>query len=107
MFLKERINTFFHEKGVATNLKYIDPSYMIRSRPANSNDRIYTGFLGHHAVHAGMTGKTDLLISLWNNRYVHVPIGMAISRRRVVDPKGGLWRAVVEATGQPHMVNEV
>ncbi len=104
-YLKETINRYFSEKGITTNLKYIDPSYMIRSRAANSNDRIYTGFLGHHAVHAGMCGKTDMLVSLWNNRYVHVPISMAITRRRTVDPHGGLWRAVQEATGQGSLRN--
>ena len=105
--LKEVIGRHFHEKQIAINLKYIDPSYLIRSVPANSNDRIYTGFLGHHAVHAGLSGKTDMLVSTWNSRFVHIPIGLTISRRRTVDPDGGLWRAVLEATGQPTLVNQV
>lgn len=106
-YLKQRINAHFNDQGIAVNLKYIDPSYMIRSRPANANDRIYTGFLGHHAVHAGMSGKTDMLVSLWNSHYVHVPLSMAISKRRTVDPLGGLWRGVIEATGQCSLVNQV
>ncbi len=104
--LKERINFNFKERGQELNLKYIDPSYMIRSVPAEPNDRIYTGFLGHHAVHAGLAGKTGMLVSLWNNHYVHVPIKLSISHRSSVDPSGGLWRAVREATGQPDLVNE-
>ncbi len=106
-YLKDRINGFFKERGLELNLKYIDPSYMIRSVPATPNDRIYTGFLGHHAVHAGLAGKTGMLVSLWNNHYVHVPIRLAISHRSQVDPEGGLWRAVLEATGQPSLINEV
>jgi 6-phosphofructokinase 1 len=106
-YLRDRINRHFSEKQIKVNLKYIDPSYLIRSVPANANDRIYTGFLGHHAVHAGLAGKTDLLLSTWNNRYVHIPIGMSISRRRTVDREGGIWRAVLEATGQPTLVNQV
>ena len=52
-------------------------------------------------VHAAMAGKTKILISLVNNRYVHLPISMAISQRNRVDPKGPLWRDVIGATGQP------
>lgn len=104
--LKSRINQFFAEKGLEINLKYIDPSYLIRSVPANSNDRVYTGFLGHHAVHAGMAGKTGMMVSLWNNQFVHIPIELAISHRSKVEPKGNLWRAVREATGQPTLLNE-
>ncbi|MFZ5586278.1 MAG: ATP-dependent 6-phosphofructokinase [Thermodesulfobacteriota bacterium] len=106
-FLRDRINQHFKERGLEINLKYIDPSYLIRSVPATPNDRIYCGFLGHHAVHAGMAGKTGMLVSLWNNHFVHVPIKLSISHRSYVEPRGGLWRAVREATGQPDLVNEV
>ncbi len=105
-FLKKRFNQHFADNGLEINLKYIDPSYLIRSVPANSNDRVYTGFLGHHSVHAGLAGKTGMMVSLWNNQFVHVPIELAISHRSHVDPKGNLWRAVREATGQPTLLNE-
>lgn len=105
VYLKDRIQGHFHQAGLELNLKYIDPSYLIRSVPATPNDRVYTGFLGHHAVHAGLSGRTGMLVSLWNDHYVHVPISLAISHRRYVDPEGGLWRAVREATGQPDLVN--
>jgi 6-phosphofructokinase 1 len=104
-YLKDRINEHFHERGIEINLKYIDPSYLIRSVPANSGDRVYTGFLGHHAVHAGLAGKTGMMVSLWNDQYVHVPISLAIRHRKRVDPGGKLWRAVCEATGQPSLLN--
>jgi 6-phosphofructokinase 1 len=105
-YLKDRINAYFNERQTEINLKYIDPSYLIRSVPATPNDRVYTGFLGHHAVHAGLAGKTGMLVSLWNDHFVHVPIGLAVSHRSYVDPEGGLWRAVREATGQPDLINE-
>jgi 6-phosphofructokinase 1 len=105
-YLKDRINGHFQELNQEINLKYIDPSYMIRSVPATPNDRVYTGFLGHHAVHAGLAGKTGMLVSLWNDHFVHVPIELAVSHRSYVDPDGGLWRAVREATGQPDLINE-
>ena len=56
-FLKAKIAEYFGAKGIAHNLKYIDPSYMVRSVPANPVDRIFCGFLGQTAVHAGMAGK--------------------------------------------------
>lgn len=104
--LRDRIAEHFGNLGVEINQKYIDPSYLVRSVPANSGDRIYTGFLGHHAVHAGMSGRTGILISLWNNHYVHVPIPLSICHRKKIDPCGGLWRAVLESTGQPSLKND-
>lgn len=106
LYLSERIKGYFAQKGVEINLKYIDPSYIIRSRPANSNDRIFCGFLGQHAVHAGMAGKTNMLISLWNNEFVHIPIRTAVAERKQVDLAGNLWMSVLESTGQPSLKNE-
>lgn len=106
IFLRDRIKKQFKDLGYELNLKYIDPSYLIRSVPANSGDRIYTGFLGHSAVHAGLAGKTGMMVSLWNNHYVHVPVELAISHSSHVEPEGNLWRAVREATGQVSLLNE-
>ncbi len=104
VFLKDKISAYFKAKGIEINMRYIDPSYMIRGMPANSNDSIYCARLGTNAVHAAMAGKTELLVSLVNNRFVHVPIQMAVSRKNYVDPDGELWRSVVEATGQPRLM---
>ena len=87
------------------NLKYIDPSYLIRSMPANYNDRIYCGFLGQNAVHAGMAGKTAMLVSRWHSHYVHIPISAAVGRRKDVELDSPLWRSVIESTGQPPLKN--
>ena len=86
-------------------LKYIDPSYMIRSLPANSNDSVFCGFLGRNAVHAGMAGKTRLLVSHWNNHYVYIPMDASAGRKKQVDPQGRLWQSVLEATGQGSLRN--
>ncbi len=105
MFLKEAITAHFNQRSVQISIKYIDPSYMIRSLPANANDRVFCNFLGRNAVHAGMAGKTDLLIGNWNNHFVHVPMKLLAGKRRHVDPKGMLWRSALEATGQPALTN--
>jgi len=105
VFLKDAITTYFQAKGIEVSIKYIDPSYMIRSLPANANDRVFCNFLGRNAVHAGMAGKTNMLIGHWNNKFVHVPLKTVAGRRKNVDPHGGLWRSALEATGQGPLKN--
>ncbi len=105
LLLVEKIRDYFCSQGYELNLKYIDPSYLIRSMPANYNDRIYCGFLGQNAAHAGMAGKSGLLISRWRSHYVHIPIKAAVGRRKEVDLDSPLWRSVLESTGQPPLKN--
>ena len=101
VFLKQQLERYFKEQSMEMTVKYIDPSYMIRSAAANSGDSIYCARLGTNAVHAAMAGKTKILISLVNNTFVHLPIRLAVSKRNRVDPESPLWRDVIETTGQP------
>ncbi len=105
-YLKEAIKSYFDANGIDISIKYIDPSYMIRSLPANANDRVFCNFLGRNAVHAGMAGKTNLLIGHWNNNFVHVPMKTVAGQRKQMDPKGRLWRSALAATGQGSLKNE-
>ena len=105
LFLRNKINSYFNDKGIDVSLKYIDPSYMIRSLPANPNDSVFCGFLGRDAVHAGITGKTKLLIGHWNNNFVHVPMSLTAGKRKRVVPYGKLWSTVIETTGQGSLKN--
>ena len=99
-FLKMYIEEYFKKKGMEINLKYIDPSYTIRSVPANASDSIYCGALGQYAVHAGMAGKTSMLVGLIKDEYVHLPFRMVSSGSKV-NPEGNIWMRVLETTGQP------
>ena len=101
LFVRDEIRAFFNQLGVAVNLRYFDPSYTIRSQPANARDSAYCLLLGHNAVHAGMTGRTEMVVSFWRNEFTHLPIPMAISQRKKIDPDGVLWSSVVSSTGQP------
>ena len=83
------------------NLKYIDPSYTLRSVLPNANDSIYCDNLSRYAVHAAMAGKTDMVIGLWHNVFTHVPMALAIAQRKMINPGSTLWLSVLEATGQP------
>jgi 6-phosphofructokinase 1 len=99
-FLKMYIEEYFKKKGMEINLKYIDPSYTIRSVPANASDSIYCGALGQYAVHAGMAGKTSMLVGLIKDEYVHLPF-RTVSSGSKVNPEGNIWMRVLETTGQP------
>jgi 6-phosphofructokinase 1 len=101
LYLSDCTKAYFKQRQVEINLKYIDPSYIIRSTPANAHDSIYCARLGAHAVHAAMAGKTGLLVSLQHGQLVHVPIRLATAQRNTVDPESPLWLGVLEATGQP------
>ena len=98
--LKEIIKKYFHEKNIPIALKCIDPSYMIRSLPADSNDSSFCLMLGQNAVHAGMSGRTNMIVSYLNQYFVHVPISLAVSKRKNIDPNGHLWQTVLKTTGQ-------
>ena len=104
LFLKDQINAFFKERRMEVNLKYIDPSYIVRSVPANPQDNVYCSRLAQSAVHAAMAGKTSMLVGRWHNAFVHLPIDMVTHGRRKVDPHSELWHAVLESTGQPAMM---
>ena len=106
LFLKNEILSYFEAKNIKITLKYIDPSYIIRSLPANSNDHVFCSFLGRDAVHAAMAGKTGLLIGHWNNHFVHIPISASAGKRKRIDPDGKLWLSILEATGQGSLKNQ-
>lgn len=101
LYLKQRITEHFESIGMEINLKYIDPSYLIRSVPATANDSVFCGFLAQNAVHAGMAGKTDMVVGMLNDEFVYIPIRLVVSGRKQVELDGKLWNSVIEATGQP------
>ena len=101
VFLRDHIRRHFDARQRPVSLKYIDPSYAIRSVPATAHDSAFCLLLGHNAVHAGMSGRTDMVVGYWNHLFTHVPITLATSERRRIDPEGALWSSVLASTGQP------
>jgi 6-phosphofructokinase 1 len=100
-FLRERITADFQAAGQDVNIRYFDPSYAIRSVPANSHDSVYCLQLAQGAVHAAMAGRTEMVVGRRHGRFVHLPMPLIVSRCNQVDPDGELWLSVLEATGQP------
>jgi 6-phosphofructokinase 1 len=101
VFLRDQIRAHFAHAGMAVDVKYIDPSNTIRSQPANAHDAGFCLLLGQNAVHADMSGRTGLVVGFWKNEFTHVPIDLAVSERRRIDPDSRLWSSVLASTGQP------
>jgi 6-phosphofructokinase 1 len=103
LFLKDEIISYFKRENLPLTLKYIDPSYIIRSVPSNAEDSVFCSFLAQNAVHAGMAGKTGMVVGMWNNVFTNLPISLAVEKRKVLQPeKSALWRSVLGSTGQPN-----
>jgi 6-phosphofructokinase 1 len=100
-FLREEIEAFFKDEGIPVVIRYFDPSYQIRSRPANCEDALLCDLFARHAVHAAMAGKTGLVIGFLHERFIHVPIELLATHSKRLDPASGWWRSVLATTGQP------
>jgi 6-phosphofructokinase 1 len=101
LLLRERIEAHFKTEKIPAVMRYFDPSYLIRSSPANAEDSILCDLFARHAVHAAMAGKTGLVIGYLHDRFIHVPIELLASRKKSMDPGGFAWSAVLATTGQP------
>ncbi len=101
IYLKEKIKEDLDARDVPFSLKYIDPSYIIRSAPANANDSLFCNLLAQHAVHGAMAGRTSFLVGYWNSHFTLIPIAMAVKERKRISIEGELWSNVIETTGQP------
>lgn len=100
-FLRGQIEAYFKAEKIPIVMRYFDPSYHVRSGPANSEDSILCDLFARHAVHAAMAGKTGLVIGFLHDEFIHVPIELLAGRKKSIDPAGPVWRGTLAATGQP------
>lgn len=105
-FLKERLEQHFQAKKASVTLKYIDPSYLIRTAAANPTDQLHCGRLAQSAVHAAVAGKSGLLIGYWHGQMTHVPTKILSGFKKNINPRGELWFNVLETTGQPAVIGD-
>lgn len=99
-WMRDRIDDYFRAENIPIVMRYFDPSYVIRSSPANAEDAILCDLFARHAVHAAMAGKTGLVIGYLHDKFIHVPIELLTSQKKSMDPGGLAWSAVLAATGQ-------
>jgi len=104
LFLKAKIEAYFAAKKFPIAVKYIDPSYTIRSVPANTEDAVLSDQYGRQAIHAAMAGRTDMVVCLSHGHFVHVPSRLVTSSKRKVRLDSILWRAMLASTGQPLVI---
>ena len=100
-FLREKIESYFKAESAPVVVRYFDPSYEVRSCPANCEDALLCDIYARHAAHAAMAGKTGIVIGLLHERFIHVPIELLANKTKRLDPQTGWWHAVLAATGQP------
>jgi 6-phosphofructokinase 1 len=101
IFMRDEIVAYFKHEKIPVIMRYIDPSYLIRSSRANAEDSILCDLFARNAVHAAMAGKTGLVIGYLHDKFIHVPIELLASQVKSMDTTGFVWRAVLAATGQP------
>jgi 6-phosphofructokinase 1 len=99
-FLKDRISHHFAQRNVPVRVRYFDPSYFIRSCPANTTDSLLCEQLARNAAHAAMAGKTDVLIGLMHDEFVHVPLAVSAGEQKRLSPEAEMWTTVLAMTGQ-------
>ena len=99
-FLQENIKDYFEKEGKKCSLKYIDPSYIVRSAAPNCFDRVFCARLAQNAVHAAMAGKTAMLIGYWHGVMTHVPFKALSGQTKKINPNGTLWFNVLESTSE-------
>ncbi|KAK6154185.1 hypothetical protein DH2020_013824 [Rehmannia glutinosa] len=95
---------FFKEIGFPADVKYIDPTYMIRACRANASDGILCTVLGQNAVHGAFAGYSGITIGICNTHYVYFPIPEVIAQPKVVDPNSRMWHRCLTSTGQPDFI---
>jgi 6-phosphofructokinase 1 len=107
VYIRDRLKAHLKAKGITNAIKYIDPSYLIRSAPANSSDQLYCLRLAQNAAHAAMAGKGGMLIGFWHGQITHVPMLALSGLSRQVNPRGELWFNILESTGQPDQIGDI
>ena len=98
LYLKAQLQKIAKKHEFDMNIKYFDPSYMIRSLPAHGTDAVFCLMLAQSAAHAAMAGFTDMVVGHWSDSFTNVPIALATKERKKIDPNGPLWRSVKAVT---------
>ena len=101
-YIRFNMKEYFKEKwNMPISIKYISPSYVIRSVPANSHDSIFCADLARYAVDAAMAGKTNMMIGHWHGEFTNVPLQAVDGLKKRVSQSSRLWMSVLASTSQP------
>ncbi|XP_023516923.1 ATP-dependent 6-phosphofructokinase 4, chloroplastic-like [Cucurbita pepo subsp. pepo] len=104
-WLSQKIKDHFTKvQKMAINMKYIDPTYMIRAIPSNASDNVYCTLLAQSAVHGAMAGYTGFTVGPVNSRHAYIPIARVTETQNTVKLTGRMWARLLASTNQPSFV---
>ncbi|CAB79482.1 pyrophosphate-dependent phosphofructo-1-kinase [Arabidopsis thaliana] len=101
LWLSQSIKDHFNQKKMVMNLKYIDPTYMIRAVPSNASDNVYCTLLAQSAVHGAMAGYTGYISGLVNGRQTYIPFYRITEKQNHVVITDRMWARLLSSTNQP------
>ncbi|PKU82142.1 6-phosphofructokinase 3 [Dendrobium catenatum] len=103
LWLSQKIKDHFSSKKKKTtiNLKYIDPTYMIRAVPSNASDNVYCTLLAHSAIHGAMAGYTGFTVGPVNGRHAYIPFYRVTETQNKVVITDRMWARLLSSTNQP------
>ncbi|KAJ4706536.1 ATP-dependent 6-phosphofructokinase [Melia azedarach] len=106
LWLTQKIKDHFTKvHKMMINMKYIDPTYMIRAIPSNASDNIYCTLLAHSAVHGAMAGYTGFTVGPVNSRHAYIPIARVTEAQNTVRLTDRMWARLLASTNQPSFLN--
>ncbi|KAF3531932.1 hypothetical protein DY000_02038431 [Brassica cretica] len=105
LWLSQSIKDHFNQKKMVMNLKYIDPTYMIRAVPSNASDNVYCTLLAQSAVHGAMAGYTGYVSGLVNGRQTYIPFYRITEKQNHVVITDRMWARLLSSTNQPSFLS--
>ncbi|XP_020687355.1 ATP-dependent 6-phosphofructokinase 6 isoform X1 [Dendrobium catenatum] len=107
LWLSQKIKDYFSSKKKMTiNLKYIDPTYMIRAIPSNASDNVYCTLLAQSAVHGAMAGYTGFTVAPVNGRHAYIPFYRITETQNKVVITDRMWARLLSSTNQPSFLSQ-
>ncbi|XVE70531.1 hypothetical protein DITRI_Ditri10aG0079500 [Diplodiscus trichospermus] len=108
LWISQRIKDYFSkQRKMPINLKYIDPTYMIRAIPSNASDNVYCTLLAQSAVHGAMAGYTGFTSGLVNTRQTYIPFSRIIEKQNQVVITDRMWARLLSSTNQPSFLRAI
>ncbi|OMO91549.1 hypothetical protein COLO4_18274 [Corchorus olitorius] len=106
LWISQKIKDYFSKKRkMPINLKYIDPTYMIRAIPSNASDNVYCTLLAQSAVHGAMAGYTGFTSGLVNGRQTYIPFYRITEKQNKVVITDRMWARLLSSTNQPSFLS--
>uniref|UniRef100_A0A1D1Y4G8 ATP-dependent 6-phosphofructokinase n=1 Tax=Anthurium amnicola TaxID=1678845 RepID=A0A1D1Y4G8_9ARAE len=107
LWLSQKIKEYFARKPkMVINLKYIDPTYMIRAIPSNASDNVYCTLLAHSAIHGAMAGYTGFIVGPVNGRHAYIPFYRVTKSQNKVVITDRMWARLLSSTNQPSFLSQ-